>query len=437
MKPRLVVAFDKGAVTLGELSVALPPLADVLFVVAGSEHAQAMLPLLEEIGDTVAADQPYDDLVAALRRWSPDGITTYSERMVEPAARLASSLGLAFHTPATAALLRDKHAQRQRLREAGVQATASFVVMRPSDWPAALAEVGLPAVVKPRRGEGSQHTHLVQDAGSGARLVEQLLAEPSFPLVVEEYLSGRRSEPFGDYVSVETAVRNGDVRHLAVTGKFPLLEPFRELGHFWPAHLDERERSEILELTTDALTALGVATGVVHSEVKLTPDGPRLIEVNGRVGGMISELAKRACGADLAGLVARIALAAPADCRPLVPARVFFQYHNAPPPAATRLESIDGMADVRRVPGVTSYTSYVRPPAQLPGGVVTTWFDALCGDADDHAGMLAVLDEALQRMSFSFTGPDGRLTLGADQLRCAPGPTLAAAVEGPIGAGAS
>ena len=67
---------------------------------------------------------------------------------------------------------------------------------------------------------------------------------------------------------------------------------------------------------------------------------------------------------------------------------------------------------------------------------MTTWFDALCGDADDHAGMLAVLDEALQRLSFTFTLPDERLTVGAGALRSVPGPTAAAATA-PSGAGTS
>jgi len=436
MRPRLIVAFDEGAATPGDLSVALPPLADVLFVVAGSEHAREMAPLLDEIGETVTADQPHDDLVAALRRWGPDGIATYSERMLEPAARLAASLDLAFHTPATAAVLRDKHAQRRRLREAGVQATPSVVVTRAADGPAALDEVGVPAVVKPRRGEGSRHTHLVCDARSGARVIADLLAEHSFPLVVEAYLNGRPSGPFGDYVSVESAVCDGEVHHLAVTGKFPLLEPFRELGHFWPASLEEGERNEVLDLTTAALHALGVTTGVLHSEVKLTPEGPRVIEVNGRIGGLINELAVRACGTDLAALVARIALGEPVGCPPLEPTRVYFQYHNAPPPAAIGLEAIHGAREVRRLPGISSYRSYGPPPAPLAGGVVTTWFDALCGDADDHAGMLAVLDEALQRLSFTFTLPDGGLTVGAGALRSVPGPTAAAATA-PSGAGAS
>ena len=43
-------------------------------------------------------------------------------------------------------------------------------------------------------------------------------------------------------------------------------------------------RGPVLGMVADAIEALGIRTAVVHTEVKLTPEGPRLIEVNGRLG---------------------------------------------------------------------------------------------------------------------------------------------------------
>jgi carbamoylphosphate synthase large subunit len=68
--------------------------------------------------------------------------------------------------------------------------------------------------------------------------------------------------------------------HFAITGKYPLLPPFRERGDFWPAWLTDDERDREGPLTSEALRALGITTGVAHTEIKLTPDGPRIIEVN-------------------------------------------------------------------------------------------------------------------------------------------------------------
>ena len=49
-------------------------------------------------------------------------------------------------------------------------------------------------------------------------------------------------------------------------------------------------------------------TGGSHTEVKLTPDGPRVIEVNGRLGGGIPEMLFQASGESIMRLSMRIAL---------------------------------------------------------------------------------------------------------------------------------
>jgi hypothetical protein len=94
---------------------------------------------------------------------------------------------------------------------------------RPEDWPDAVAAVGLPAIIKPVRGEGSRHTYA--DADGAARLLPQVFAAaraddgsdgPAF--VVEELLRGTPGLPFGDYVSVESLCEPDAVTHLALTG---------------------------------------------------------------------------------------------------------------------------------------------------------------------------------------------------------------------------
>ena len=64
----------------------------------------------------------------------------------------------------------------------------------------------------------------------------------------------------------------------------------------------------MLDLATAALRALGVRTGGFHTEIKLTPDGPRVIEVNGRLGGGVPEMLLQASGESLMRLSMRVAL---------------------------------------------------------------------------------------------------------------------------------
>nr|WP_191910489.1 ATP-grasp domain-containing protein [Microbispora cellulosiformans] len=412
-RPRLIVMFEEGAVTPAEIMLSLTDWADVMLVVGTSPYTAAVKPFLYEIAEAITWDQPRAELLGHLRKWRPDGIITYAERMLVPTAEVAAELGLLFHSVTTATLLRDKFEQRRRLAEAGVQRTRSVSLTGVDQWRDVAAQVGFPLVVKPRLGEGSQYTHLVHGIEQGEALLRDLSKSYSGVLVAEEFIAGKQRPPFGDYVSVESCVVDGEITHLEITGKFPILPPFREQGHFWPAPVSDPERDDILDLTRRALTGLGISTGLTHTEVKLTADGPRLIEVNGRIGGQINELAIRACGTDLIAAGARMALGLHSDELVLKPSKTYFQYHNLPPLDARRLTGVRGAAAAKKVAGVTSYEIYLHPPAPLERGVMTTWIDAVRGEAHDHDEMLAVLDQANELLSFVYETPSGEVTLPA------------------------
>ncbi|GGU48241.1 hypothetical protein GCM10010211_10550 [Streptomyces albospinus] len=407
--PCLIVVYDRGAATVGEIAAALPQLASVVFVTReASEHTRPLLPLLQDIGDVVTFRESPAEAVGRLTSARPDGIVTYSESMLPVTAELAAELGLPFHSRDTVRLLTDKYAQRRRLHATGTDSVASRLITSPEEWPGALRAVGLPAIVKPVRGEGSRSTYRVDDSGGGFRLVSRLLAaEPG--LVMEEFLQGRPCHPYGDYVSVESAVSKGAVSHLAVTGKFPLIPPFRETGQFWPAPLPDEELRRVQDLTGEAIRALGITTGITHTEIKLTNAGPRLIEVNGRLGGNINDLSVRAVRRDLVELAGRLALGEAVDAPPVTLNRVVFQYSNLAPSRPCRLDSLSGQRRLRNAPGITGYRTWIRPGTPIDGGVSTHDLDLIRGEAADHAEMIALLETALSHLTFGFTLPDGSM----------------------------
>ena len=55
-----------------------------------------------------------------------------------------------------------------------------------------------------------------------------------------------------------------------------------EVGHNFPAVLEEDIETSIHETVINALDVIGVDFGVTHTEVKVTSDGPKVIEVNAR-----------------------------------------------------------------------------------------------------------------------------------------------------------
>jgi len=65
----------------------------------------------------------------------------------------------------------------------------------------------------------------------------------------------------------------------------PAREPFRETGNFVPGILAPELHAPVSSMVDDTIRALGIRDAVIHTEIKLTADGPKLVEVNGRLGG--------------------------------------------------------------------------------------------------------------------------------------------------------
>ncbi len=402
---RFVVVYDRGAASPMEVGSGLGPLGEVVFAVPPSPFNERLAPLLGQFGRVVPIGR--ESAVDDVRRLRPDAVLTFSESRLRLTAEITSGLGLPGHLPETARALTDKYLQRDRLRAAGVDRIRS-VRLDGRSWTDAVAEVGLPAVLKPARGEGSRETHRVDEA------TPHPAAGPG--MVLEEYLTGRDTGPYGDYVSVESLVSAGWITHLAVTGKHPLLPPFRERGDFWPARLEDLERDRLHILTGRALDALGITTGITHTEIKLTADGPRIIEVNGRPAGYLNGFSTRAAGVDIVRLAGRAALGGPVVPPPIAVEGVHFQYFNPAPTFACRLRSVTGAAELRALPGITAYRRLVHPGTEIEASVMTSCLDVIQGTAPDHEAMLALLARAQRTLTFTFDTPSGPLTLHGTDL---------------------
>ncbi|MHC5704451.1 ATP-grasp domain-containing protein [Streptomyces tirandamycinicus] len=420
----LAVVYDKGAASPGEIGVGLSDLGRLAFLVPDTSHVARLRGVLEHLGQVVPLTGEARADNALLRRIAPTALLTYSELMLRTTASLAAAAGLPFHSVDTARILTDKVRQRRLLHEAGVDDVRTHPLSAPEQWPQAREAVGLPAVIKPAHGAASRNTHAVTDDAQARALLPEVFAAVDRkhagsgpPLIVEEMLQGRPSLPYGDYASVESLCTPDGVTHLALSGKLPLLTPFRESGRFWPTHLPTEEQHTVLALVSRALKALGVTYGLTHTELKLTPTGPRIIEVNGRLGGHVNGLARTACGTDLVRLAALVALGEPVDPPVLRPDRVHFQHHGLAPTEPCVLEAVHGAEQLRQLPGIDGYRTFTRSGEQLPGGVLTHEMDVVWGTGTSHEAMTETLDRALAVLSYDFRFASGVRRISAAALR--------------------
>ena len=98
--------------------------------------------------------------------------------------------------------------------------------------------------------------------------------------ILEGYLPGpdHQVSRFAPIVSVESYGSGGELHHFAVSGRLPFAEPFRETGSVLPSDLPAELARTAEATAAEAIAALGATYGCFHTEMKFTPEGPRIIE---------------------------------------------------------------------------------------------------------------------------------------------------------------
>ena len=77
----------------------------------------------------------------------------------------------------------------------------------------------------------------------------------------------------------------------------------------FPAKLPEDKRKLLTTYVTDVLKAVDFKNGIAHTEVKLTPSGPKIVEINPRVpGNYIVDLIERVTGLNLLDIFVNLSL---------------------------------------------------------------------------------------------------------------------------------
>jgi biotin carboxylase len=407
---RLIVSCDYGSQSVFELKESAEDLCEIIWLVdLRLPEMVQMARLMTRMGTVVdiagSSEQQVIDLLGSAE---PTGLLNLGDNMSVQLAHIASALGLEFHSPEVAGYLSDKLLQRKALRSAGIPAPDfRELPSQPdrADLELFAREVGFPAVLKPRMGTGSRNTYKVQDQDELSRILTVLgpRQQEQAGMILEGYMPGT-DQPvsrFDPVVSVESYIHRGEVRHISVTGRFPFAEPFRETGLVLPSDLSAEDAGEAERTAAAAITALGIGHGCLHTELKFTPDGPRIIEVNGRIGGGIPQLLSLAGGRkSMLRFAMELALGVPeaAEFR-FQHSRIGWQWTVPPPVSAHRVDSITGLDRLKDLPGVEGVTinrnvgETVDWRRGLQDYVIQAYGSA--GDYDEIVAQWAMMDEVV------------------------------------------
>jgi biotin carboxylase len=250
-----------------------------------------------------------------------DGVLTFLEDYVREAARVAAALGLPGNPPEAVDAARSKVRTRELSARVGLPTPKAERVRSLDELFAAAASVGFPAVVKPEFGAAAAGCVRVDSFESlpgvyklvrAAVTPEQMaIFRAGSDLLLEQYLDGVEFD-------VDLVLQDGECVFSSVSQNWPTAEPsFQETGlHLPPDHNSKAVRG-LADLAVRTVQSFGFRRGVLHVEGKCTSRGPRVIEVNARMGGArVHQMVQAVWGVDLIEAQLRSCLGLPQTLKP-------------------------------------------------------------------------------------------------------------------------
>lgn len=286
-----------------------------------------------------------------------DGVITFLEEDVEFTAEIAKRLGLIGIDPTVALVARNKFLMRKKLMRAKVPVPHAKLVSTINEALLATKELGYPLVLKPFKGTDSMWVFKVQSESELHKAFSDITKYSKHPYeavvpvetkkyVLEQYMSGPE-------VSVEALAQNGKVVVVGIIDKLPMSEPFFiERGDVCPSRHPEEVQTAIKKVAEATVHAIGIKNGIAHVEIKVTPEGPKVVEIAARMGGdYICDWMDTVYNVNLARQGILIALGSPMDEFPTRP-KMHLRADYFIPEEDSILKNVVGIREIEYAPNV-------------------------------------------------------------------------------------
>lgn len=339
------------------------------------------------------------------------GILALGDRPTATAARVASQLGLAYNSPHGVEACRNKLAQREVLRDAGLLVPEFFSFALDEDIHYVLPRVSFPCVLKPLTLAASQGVIRANNAdefAAATRRIAALLASPEIQATRERKLDHVLVESYipGQEVAVEALLTNNRLRVLAIFDKPDAMEGpfFEESIYVTPSRLPESTQRQITDCLKRTLHALDLTHGPVHAEFRINARGPWVLEAAPRpIGGLCARSLR--FGPQkifLEELLVRHALGLPGAEWPRETGASGVMM--IPVPHSGIFERAEGLEEARATPHIGEIEITVRPHdyiAAWPEG--STYLGFIFASAPTPEHVEAALRAAHGKLSFTIT----------------------------------
>ena len=279
--------------------------------------------------------------------FKPDGIMTLATDMpMRSIAAATSRLGLPGISMDTAIKSTDKGEMIKAFKEHGVESPWFYIIDNVTVLNALLPHLSYPCILKPTDNAGSRGVMLVKSAEELIEAYQYSVSQSRGGLVIlEEYMTGPE-------VSVEVMVVDGVPHVLQVTDKLTTGAPyFVEMGHNQPSMLPAEDVEKIKDLACRAVKSVGINCGPSHVEIKLTPTGPKMVELGARMGGdcITTHLVPLSTGVDMIKATIDVSLGLTPDITPTLHKGSAIRFFDAPNGIIT---AVEGVEEAKSIAGV-------------------------------------------------------------------------------------
>lgn len=289
-------------------------------------------------------------ILEAAKRHKINGIMTLASDMpMQSVAVVSHEMGLVGISEDTALKATNKAYMRDALKDAGVPVPLYFHVNGKDEFKKAVEKVrgaGFKCIVKPADNSGSRGVDLLNEETDLDVAYDYTVGySRGGEIVVEEFMEGSE-------VSVETLAVDGNVHVIQITDKLTTGAPyFVEMGHSQPSQLSEDTKKRISEVAIAANKAIGIQNGPSHTEIKVTKQGPKIVELGARLGGdcITTHLVPLSTGINMVEQSIKIALGETPNLKPVWNKGSAVRYIK------TRkgiVREIEGVYKVKTTPGV-------------------------------------------------------------------------------------
>lgn len=289
-------------------------------------------------------------VVEAAKRHGIDGIMTLASDMpIRSVAAVAKEMNLVSIDDETAVRATNKAEMRKALYEQHVPVPRFFKVSSQQGFEAAVEQFQSAFIIKPADNSGSRGIFKMEvpvdrQAAADAYLYSRQFSR-SGDIVVEEYMRGPE-------ISVETLSIDGECHIIQITDKMTTGAPhFVEMGHTQPTQLSPELQKQVAQVTAAANQAIGIQNGPSHTEIIITDEGPKIVELGARLGGdcITTHLVPLSTGVNMVECCIRIALGEKPDITPRFAKSSAIRYFDQ---HAGVIRHIGGVEEAKRLKGV-------------------------------------------------------------------------------------